>query len=198
MAGAFSPSRGRRPSLLFRLSLEVKAKAGAPRVHRAKFPPQRVECHMVEKQKRVLAAIAPRCGLLKSPVVNACVLMLKANLDDCRPARIPKQRLGQRSPCGRTFLPSFERIFAASVQSSRTEFSGAADPDCSLASVLRSRAAVLTLMFADGWLKLCRSCLWSWPGFRGFMDGGWGDEGGDGRRAVPARSFDWRKRLGSI
>lgn len=142
----------------------------------------------------------PRCGLLKTPAVNACVLMLVANLDDCRLALIPKRRLGQNSWSGCTFLPSFEGIFA-SVQSSRTEFSRAANPDCSLASALRSSglcAAVLTLMFADGWLKLCRSCLWSWPGFRGFKEGGWADEGREGRRAVLPHSFEWRERSGSI
>lgn len=57
-----------------------------------------------------------------------------------------------------------------SVQSFHTQFSRAANPDCTLASVLRAAslcADVLALIFADGWLKICRSCLWSWPGFRG-------------------------------
>lgn len=109
-----------------------------------------------------------RCGLLKTPAVNTFVLMLMANLDNCRLALVPKHHSGQNnwsgcaSPLPLRSLPS--------VQSFHMQFSRAANPDCTLASVLPAAslcADVLTLIFADGWLKICRSCLWSWPGFRG-------------------------------
>lgn len=103
----------------------------------------------------------PRCGLLKTPAVNTFVLMLMANLDDCRLALIPKHHLGQNNWSGCTSSLSCERILP-SVRLFHA--------DCTLASVLRSAglcADVLRRIFAVGWLKICRSCLWWWPRCRG-------------------------------
>lgn len=125
---------------------------------------------------------APRCGLLKTPAVNTVVLMLTANLHDCRLARTLKQHLGQNNWSGCIFPLAFEWVFA-SVQLFHAELSRASNPDCTLASVLPSAgfcSDVLTLISADGWLKILPVVV---ARIQGFKDGGWANEGRGGRRA---------------
>lgn len=126
------------PSDLRNITLQVKLKARAPRIQRGKFPPQRADWLRNRKGPRShLVGRAPRCGLLKTPAVNTVVLMLTANIHDCRLALTLKQHLGQNNWSGCIFSLAFEWLFA-SVQLFHAELSRASNPDCTLASVLPS------------------------------------------------------------